>query len=115
MTPLLMVFGENSTDYISKWLKFNKLKLNVNKTKYKVFSRRCVDFGAHEALSIDKEQLEEVNNIIYLGVQMDNKLDFKEHLAMIVKKIAKKIGFLGRIYERRNILQQRCNNKDLEE
>jgi hypothetical protein len=32
-----------------------------------------------------------------LGVQIDNKLNFKEHLAMIVKKIAKKIGFLGRI------------------
>jgi hypothetical protein len=55
MTPLLMVSEENSTDYISKWLKFNKLKLNVNKTKYKVFSRRCVDFGAHEALSTDKK------------------------------------------------------------
>jgi hypothetical protein len=33
----------------------------------------------------------------YLGVQIDNKLAFKEHLHLIVKKIAKKINFLGRI------------------
>jgi hypothetical protein len=58
-----------------------------------VLSRRRVDVGEHEALSIDNEQLEEMNSIKYMGV----KLNFKEHLALIVKKIAKKIGFLERI------------------
>jgi hypothetical protein len=62
-----------------------------------VLSRRRVNVGAHEAQSIDNEQMEEWNSIKYLGVQIDNKLNFKEHLDMIVKKIAKKIGFLGRI------------------
>jgi hypothetical protein len=56
-------------------------------TKYMVLSRRRLDVGTHKALSIDKGQLEEVNSIKYLGVQIDN---IKEHLAMIVKKIAKK-------------------------
>jgi hypothetical protein len=97
---LLSVSGDNLQDCIekmnedlaslSKWVKFNKLKLNVNKTKYMVLSRRRVDVRAHEALSIDSEQLEEVNSIKYLGAQIDNKLNFKEHLAIIVKKIAKK-------------------------
>jgi hypothetical protein len=77
----------------SKWLKFNKLKLNVNKTKYMMLPRRHVDVGAHEALSIDNEQLEEVKRIKYLGVQIDNKLNFKEHLAMIVKFFSKKLVF----------------------
>jgi hypothetical protein len=63
-----------------------------------VLSSRRVDVGTHEALSIDNEQLQEVNSIKYLGVQIAKELIFKEHLAMIVKKIAKKkIGFLGRI------------------
>jgi hypothetical protein len=48
-----------------------------------VLSRRRVDVGAHEALSIDNEQLEEKKE--YLGVQIDNKFNPKEHLAMIVK------------------------------
>jgi hypothetical protein len=51
--------------------------LNVNKTKYMLFSRRRVDVKMHEALSIDSEQLEEVNSMKYLGVQIDNKLNFK--------------------------------------
>jgi hypothetical protein len=54
---------------------FSKLKLNVNNTKYNmVLSRRRVDNVAYEALSIDNEQLEEVNCFKYLGVQIDNKL-----------------------------------------
>jgi hypothetical protein len=45
-----------------------------------VLSRRRVDVRAHEALSIDNEQLEEVNtNQIF---QINNKLNFKEDLAM---------------------------------
>jgi hypothetical protein len=52
-----------------------------------------IDVGAHEALSIDNEQLKEVNSIKYLGVEIDYELDFQEHLAMIVKKIAKQIRF----------------------
>jgi hypothetical protein len=45
-----------------------------------VISRRHLDFGTHEALSIGNEQLEEVNSMEYLGVQIDNKLNFKDHL-----------------------------------
>jgi hypothetical protein len=52
--------------------------------KYMVLSRRRLDVG----LSIDIEHLEEVNSIKYLGVQIEKKLNFKEHLAIIVKKIA---------------------------
>jgi hypothetical protein len=37
-------------------------------------------------LTIDGEQIEEVQSMKYLGVQIDNKLAFKEHLNLIVKK-----------------------------
>jgi hypothetical protein len=38
-----------------------------------VLSRRRVNVGAHEALSIDNEQLEEVIRFEYLGVQIDRE------------------------------------------
>jgi hypothetical protein len=47
-------------------------------------------------LTIDGEQIEEVQSIKYHGVQIDSKLAFKEHLNLKVKKIAKKTNFLGR-------------------
>jgi hypothetical protein len=68
--------------------------LIVNKTKCKVLSRRRVDVGALETLSIDNEKLEEVTSIKYLGVQIENKLNFKEHDR---EKKLQKIGFLRRI------------------
>jgi hypothetical protein len=104
---LLSVSGENVDECImkmqedlnelSKWLKFNKLKLNVAKTKYMIITSRRRNPSNSTTLSIDSEQIEEVKNLKYLGVQIDNKLDFKEHLNLVVKKIAKKTNFLGRI------------------
>jgi hypothetical protein len=35
-------------------------------------------------LTIDGEQIEEVQSMKYLGVQIDNKLAFKEHLNLKV-------------------------------
>jgi exonuclease III len=104
---LLSIAGENLADCLekmnedlaslTKWLKFNKLKLNVSKTKYMIVTRRRVGAASHNALVIDNEPLEEVESIKYLGVQIDNKLTFKKHLELVIKKMAKKIGFLGRI------------------
>jgi hypothetical protein len=104
---LLSVSGENVDECImkmqedlnelSKWLKFNKLKLNMAKTKSMIITSRRRNPSNSTTLSIDSEQIEEVKNLKYLSVQIHNKLDFKEHLNLVVKKIAKKNNFLGRI------------------
>jgi Reverse transcriptase (RNA-dependent DNA polymerase) len=82
---------------LSDWLKFNKLKLNVSKTKFMIMTNKRLNATDRVILSIDGEQIEEVRSMKYLGVQIDSKLNFKEHLNLIVKKIAKKTNFLGRI------------------
>jgi hypothetical protein len=62
-----------------------------------IVTRRRVGAASHNALVIDNEPLEEVESIKYLGVQIDNKQTFKKRLELVIKKMAKKIGFLGRI------------------
>jgi hypothetical protein len=58
---------------LTKWLRINKLKLNVSKTKYRVVTKR--------------RPLEEVETVKYLGVQIDNRLTFKEHLDLLGRGI----------------------------
>ena len=59
---------------ISKWLKTNKLSLNVKKTHYMVFSKpRIGKFRLR--LMIDGENIDEVEKTKFLGIIIDNKLN----------------------------------------
>lgn len=107
---LLFINGTNESEIkakleedlksLDKWLKMNKLKLNTDKTKFMMIN------SDHDMnIRIDGEQLESVKEIKYLGIILDNKLNFKSHVNYIAKKIAKKIGFFKRI---RNKLTTMC-------
>lgn len=81
---------------ISKWLKINKLKINTDKTKAMVICNKKPS-TVQNNVTIDDVDIEFVDEIKYLGVVIDYKLTFKNHVNYIVKKVAKKIGFFGRI------------------
>jgi hypothetical protein len=71
---------------LSKWLKFNKLKL---KTKYIIMTgRRSNIENGSTSLIIDVEQIARVTTMKYLGVEIDKKLDFKQHVLTKTAKIA---------------------------
>ena len=80
---------------VSNWLRFNKIMLNTDKTKYMLFSYRG-DF-ALDSILVDGKCIERVNNIRYLGCILDNNLSFDYHIKVISSKIAKSIGVLNRI------------------
>jgi hypothetical protein len=82
---------------LDKWLKYNKLKLNVDKTKAIIIGNRR---GANVQIKIEDEQIVEVEVMKYLGVLIDNQLNFKKNTDFIVKKVAKKVGFLTRIHKK---------------
>lgn len=83
---------QEDLDSISIWFKANKLKTNVQKTKAMIFKTQCnID------LSIDNENIEQVDQIKYLGVIIDQNLKFDKHVDYIVKKISKKVQFFRRI------------------
>lgn len=80
---------------LSKWLKQNKLKLNIKKTKYMLIGGRK-NLGEGYTVNIDGEVIEKVSNMKYLGVIIDDKLTFKEHACYISKKLSSKIGVMYR-------------------
>lgn len=86
---------QHDLNNIAKWCDKNKLKLNIAKCNFIVFSNR------HEKTTvnyfINNTELTEVDTIGDLGVTFDNRLRFDMHIENIIKKANKMIGFVLRI------------------
>ena len=78
---------------ISKWLKVNKLSLNVKKTHYMVFTtRKCMP--EQFDIYIDGYSIERVKHTKFLGVFIDDKLNWKKHISYISSKISRGLGIV---------------------
>ncbi len=88
---------------ISKWMSYNKLKINIDKTKCMILANRGIvenylQNDIHNlSLNINQQNLEVVTQYKYLGIIIDNELKFEKHIDYLCKKISKKIGFLARV------------------
>jgi hypothetical protein len=80
---------------IYAYLCFNKLSLNVKKTKAMIIGRNTIT--PMDILKINNEAIEFVEEIKYLGIIIDKKLDFNSHLDYVCKKINKKYHMLRRL------------------
>lgn len=75
---------------IGKWLKQNKLIINAKKTKLMMVNKNKNEPFTQNTLKIDDEAIEKVESIKYLGVQIDNRLNFEEHIQTCTNNLAKK-------------------------
>ena len=78
---------------ISEWLKVNKLSLNIKKTHYMCFTAKN-KIRPSLSLQIDGETINEVDNTKFLGVIIDNKLNWKDHISYTCRKVARGIGVI---------------------
>ena len=84
-----------------EWLKLNRLSLNVSKTNYMVFSlKKSVTFTSE--IYINQDALKRVYSKKFLGIIIDSKLTWKEHINHIRNKISKALGIL---YKSRKIFK----------
>jgi hypothetical protein len=82
---------------LSSWLNLNKLKLNIEKTKYMIITfKKNINTNLYKIM-IGADELQRVEDIKYLGVVIDNKLRFNKNIELIQKKISKKINFIRRL------------------
>ena len=73
----------------STWCKGNKLSLNIGKTKSTVFKPSFRDKdNIRPSIEIDNSLLQYVQWFKYLGVTIDNKLTFKQHVNQTIKNVA---------------------------
>lgn len=81
---------------IDQWLKYHKLALNISKTKYMVITLRR-NFDRDVNIEIGGSKIDRVAEYKYLGVIIDDCLNFNAHLDYTVKKMNKKLGLLKRL------------------
>jgi hypothetical protein len=81
--------------YICSWLEKNKLALNEEKSYFMIMGqpRNSIDISVKTELKAIKR----VFNIKILGVLIDHKLRFEEHINELSANIYKKLNFFTRI------------------
>ena len=79
-------------DKVMKWFSANKLLINLSKTNTMLFSNKRGNPKLH--VCIEDTLLEEKQNVTFLGVIIDNKLQWRDHIKLVCSKISKSIGIL---------------------
>ena len=80
-------------DLLSIWLNSNKLSLNTQKTLYILFHRARIK-GNNSVVKINDCVLNKVNIIKYLGVIIDHKLKWCEHISYVKNKVSKDLDII---------------------
>ena len=84
---------------ISDWLKANRLNLNTLKTEFMLIGANwnLSKIGDLLALRISNNLIKRVHKAKYLGLVIDDKLSWKQHIGYISTKIRRNIGIMKRI------------------
>ena len=92
-------------DKLNSWFAVNKLSLNVSKTNYMIFGNKKIDKYMNICVRINGLSIDRVYNTTFSGVglMIDDKLNWKEHITMIQSKISKTTAI---IYKASHVLTE---------
>ena len=89
----LSIVINNELSNVMKWLNANRLSLNIDKINFMVFRPK----GTNEicsTINMNGSNIQEVDNAKFLGIIIDNKLNWLEHIKCISRKIVKGTGII---------------------
>ena len=91
---------------ISDWMIANKLSLTTKKSNFLTICPKNKTPNRSLDIFINNEKLAESQSVKYLGVLINNKLSWKDHIQQTTLKMSKSIGILARMwhYAPKNIL-----------
>ena len=87
---------------LSQWLKANKLCLNVSKTELIIFHRNTAIIDHILKLKLDGKRLSPSQSVKYLGVILDEHLQWNDQIAHVKVKLNRAIGILSKIRHNAN-------------
>ena len=67
------------------WLNSNRLALNLSKTNFVIFSAKNKPFKP-VTIIINRKAVEQKDYVKYLGILIDSKLSFKQHITAITQR-----------------------------
>ena len=79
---------------VDKWLKLNRLSVNVGKTSYMIISnqKNAIDIRIRDSI------FAEASTVKFLGVTLDENLTFNDHVKNITSKISMSVGVMRRLH-----------------
>ena len=81
---------------LSLWLNLNRLALNVSKTNFVIF-RANKPINHNVTILMNRKAIEQKDHVKYLGVLVDEHLNWNYHIQHVAKKIGRGIGILVRL------------------
>ena len=83
---------------IQDWLLVNKLTLNVDKTKFMIFHNRQRKVeGLIPKIKINCKEIERVSTFNFLGLTIDENVNWHAHTLKIANRISRTLGIMNRI------------------
>ena len=89
------VLINDELEKVNKWLKLNKLAVNVDKTKSMLFHKRRPVIPIQ--FSMNNRVIDVVQHFNYLGIMLDADMSWKTHVAMVRNKLSRINGILHRL------------------
>ena len=88
----------NENKKITQWFHTNKLSLNIKKTNYIIFTSVNKKYNiSSQAIQINGSTIPQVNLTKFLGVYIDEHLNWSMHLNKLATKLAQNIGILCKL------------------
>ena len=83
--------------HITDWFSINGLTLNMEKTNFIKFSANHSKNQGQQNVFINNS-IEEVNNTTFLGLELDNNINWKNHVAKILPKLSRACYVIRTMY-----------------
>jgi len=97
---------------IFKWTVCNKLSINLDKTNYMLFKPKKQILSSIDDMNlfchVNNHKLSRVNCVKYLGVWLDENLNWSTHIDNLIKKVRSLTGIL---YRKKYVLGPHCRKK----
>lgn len=84
----------NELGIISKWCISNKLTINLDKTNFTVLKNHQNRYQFNESLYIQNTLIPKTDSITFLGVSIDTKLHWGDHISNLKSSLRKSLGLI---------------------
>ena len=82
---------------LSLWLNINRLALNVGKTNFVIFRSPNKKSNHNVTIIMNKKALQQKDHVKYLGILLDEHLNWKYQVNQVSLKISRGIGILAKL------------------
>ena len=89
--------SNNELLLVKQWMGANKLKINPNKSQIIVINHKLRFSKSYISLKFNSDRIRTAEELRYLGVLIDEKLNFLSHIKMLETKVSRNIGLLFKL------------------